>query len=81
MEKNTLLLRVICIICATVLVCGLLAGCQLFTPGDPTEPSTEPSNDPSDDPSDDPTSAPTEKPSTGDSNLWDEDDALDIPFN
>lgn len=91
MKKYDLLLRLICILCVTVLVCGVFAGCQ--KPGnepqateEPTgEPTGKPTGDPSEDPSGDPSEDTTEEPTgtqpDGDSSFMGGEDNNKAPWD
>ena len=87
MKRNDFILRLICIMCATVLLCGMLAACgPVVEDPQPTEaPTQAPTEDPTADPTEDPTNGPTEKPTeepttNGDSSIMDGEDHVEIPF-
>lgn len=64
-------MRLICILCVTVLVCGVFSGCQLFDkePQATEDPSEDPSEEPTGgDSTDEPTGGnPSDGPNGGDS--------------
>ena len=76
MKRNDFILRLICIMCATVLLCGMFAACgsaekdpqpteaptQAPTEGPTEEPTGEPVEDPTGEPVEDPTGEPVEDP-------------------
>lgn len=89
MKRNDLILRLICIMCATVLLCGMLVACDTAEKDpDPTEtPTQAPTGEPGpvDGPTEGPTAGPTEKPTEepttdGNSSIMDGDDHVEIPF-
>ena len=73
MKRNDFILRLICLVCATVLLCGIFAACGTVEP-QPTEAPTQA-------PTEDPTDGPTEEPTAdGNSSIMDGEDHVEIPF-
>lgn len=89
MKRNAFILRLICIMCATVLLCGMFAACGADEENpQPTEaPTQAPTGEPGpvDGPTEGPTTGPTEEPTqepTKDENssIMDGEDHVEIPF-
>ncbi len=84
MKRNNLILRLICIMCVTLLLCGMFAACGPVDkpqPTNPTEgPTTAPTEDSTNGSTEGPTTAPTEEPTNGDSAIMDGEDHVEIPF-
>ena len=89
--KNNLLMRLICILCVTVLVCGVFSACQ--KPGNDPQATEEPTSDSTQEPTGDSTQEPTgdstqeptggsnNTPEGGDSSIMDGDDHIQAPFD
>ncbi len=82
MKRNDFILRLICIMCATVLLCGMLAACDPAEDPQPTEaPTQAPTDGPTEGPTDGSTEGPTEEPTTdGNSSIMGGTDHVEIPF-
>ena len=85
MKKQNLFLRLLCLICAAVMIFGVLSACGNNTP-DTTEPPAGPTDGPSDPsgPADNPSSPSGPADGSGenvddpDSPIMDRDDGIDI---
>lgn len=95
MKRNDFILRLICIMCVAVLLCGVFAACGEKEDPQPTEAPTQaptgepgpvgPTEGPTDAPTEGPTEEPTEEPTqepTQDENssIMDGEDHVEIPF-
>lgn len=73
MKRNAFILRLICIMCATLLLCGIFAACGTVEP----QPTDAPTQAPTGGPTEEPTQEPTKD---NDSLLMDGEDHVEMPY-
>lgn len=88
MKKQTMFLRLLCVLCATLMLLGVLSACGNNNTPDPTDPPAEPTDpqnptDGSEDPTDgseDPTEGSGGNVDDPDSPIMDGDGHIEIPW-
>lgn len=79
MKRNAFILRLICIMCATVLLCGMFAACGADEEN--PQPTEAPTQAPTQAPTGGPTEEPTQEPTKdNDSLLMDGEDHVEMPY-
>ena len=79
MKRNVFILRLICIMCATVLLCGMFAACGADEEN--PQPTEAPTQAPTGGPTEEPTQEPTQEPTKDEnSSIMDGEDHVEIPF-